>query len=125
MTPRTKLQLHTVEEVAETFRKSVRWVREFAGKHGIGAKAGRDWLFSDDDVSAMWEAMQCRLRSSQAVTDRPTSTCAEPSADSALTKALALATHKPQKKSGSSEKASYSNVRSMDEARQKRSRKRP
>lgn len=124
MTARPKLQTYTDAEFAAIFHKSVRWVREFARANGIGAKAGRDWLFSDDDVSAMWEAMRCRSESSGA-TARPTSISAEPSADSALTRALALATAKPQKKSASSAKPSCSNVRSMAEARQRRSRKQP
>src|SRR4051812_17855446 len=72
-----------------------------ARKHGIGKKMGRLHIFSQDDCSHLYEVLQCPS-SSGAGPSRPIGSYAEPSGESALKKALALATNERPKKSGQS-----------------------
>ena len=82
-----------------------------AKRHGVGRKLGRAYVFTPADVAALVERLPCPFESS-ADTDRPTGISAAPSGVSALTKARALATAKPPKRSASRAKRSSSSDRS-------------
>src|SRR5262245_9200156 len=65
----------------------------------------RKYLFSDADVTTLWELVRCRLNSTGARA-LGTSTSAGPSAERAYTRALALTTPKSRKRSASNARRS-------------------
>jgi len=73
-------------------------ILQLARKHSVGRKYGRVIGFSPDDVQQLHEALECPSISSVGL-NRPTGSSAAPSAESALKKALALATSESPKKS--------------------------
>src|SRR5208282_540501 len=73
-----------------------------ARAHGIGRKAGRNILFSENDVTAVYEAFPCSNSSGDP--KAPTGSCVALSGDKALKKVLALLTEKSPKKSGQNAK---------------------
>jgi len=82
-----------------------------AKTHGVGRKLGRAYVFTPEDVQALLEALPCPSPSNDD-TDPRIGTSAGPSGASSLTKALALATAKPRKKSVQSAKPNSSSDRS-------------
>ena len=88
-----------------TFPVSQATLLRHAREHGIGRKMGRTIIFSDADVSSLYEVSTCS--SSSSVQKAPTGSCAAPSGASALKKALALLTEKPPKKSSPSVKPKF------------------
>src|SRR5215471_2609692 len=72
-----------------------------AREHGIGRKMGRAVVFSPTDVQQLYEALPSCSKSS-VVQNHRIGSCAAPSAESALKKALALTTRKSRKKSAPS-----------------------
>lgn len=54
-----------------------------AREHGIGRKMGRSIVVSADDCEKLYEALPC-LSNSLSDRNRPTGSCAAPSAESAL-----------------------------------------
>lgn len=59
-----------------------------AYSHSIGRKASRTYLFSDQDIANLYKALPCPSNSST-VQNLQTGSCAAPSGDKALKKALA------------------------------------
>lgn len=57
-------KLHTVEEAAAYFQVSTRTIHSFI-KQGIltGLKAGRDWRFTDEDLSTATERLRKQTKS--------------------------------------------------------------
>ena len=82
-----------------------------AKTYGVGRKLGRAYVFTPDDVQELLEKLPCPSPSNDD-TDPRAGTSAGPSGASSLTKALALATAKPPKKSVRSAKPSSSSDRS-------------
>ena len=74
---------------------------QIARKHGIGRKMGRTVILSPEDVKTLYEVLPCHsnLRAAQ---NHHTGSCAAPSGEFALNKALELTTRKPPKKSARS-----------------------
>src|SRR6059058_5311309 len=70
-----------------------------ARQNGIGRKMGRAIIFSPDDCKRLYQVLPC-LSNVSADQNRPLRSSAAPSAESALRKALALATDAAPKKSG-------------------------
>src|SRR5690242_20363821 len=91
-------------ELAGTvFPVSEATILEAARKYGIGRKLGRSIIFGPDDCNRLYQVLPCPSKSSN---DRnhQTGSFAAPSAESALKKALALASDGSPKKSARSEK---------------------
>src|SRR5262245_47655297 len=93
------------------FPVSEQVILQTARKNGIGRKMGRAVIFSPDDVTQLYEALP-GLSGSSNDPNRQTGSCAAPSAESALKRALALATSELPKKSGPKERPSSSSSQS-------------
>jgi Helix-turn-helix domain len=52
-------RLFTLPEVSERLHKSTRWMQDFLRERPFGRKAGRTWLFTEDDIAAIIEALPC------------------------------------------------------------------
>src|SRR5262245_27774543 len=87
----------------EVFPVSEAVILQTARRHGIGRKMGRATIFGPDDCMALYEVLPCPSSSSNAPSP-PTGSSAGPSAESALKKALALASDASRRKSGRSAK---------------------
>jgi len=48
-----EVAMHPTDEVAEELNLAPRSVRDYARRHGIGQKIGRDWLFSEMDIERL------------------------------------------------------------------------
>ena len=88
-----------------TFPVSQAVLLKHARKHGIGRKLGRAIIFSDADVTSLYEVSTCS--SSSNVQKAPTGSCVALSGASALKKALALLTEKQPKKSSPNAKPKF------------------
>jgi hypothetical protein len=99
-------------------------ILQLARKHGVGRKYGRVIGFSPDDVQQLHEALECPSISSVGLNHR-TGSSAAPSGESALRKALALATSESPKKSERSAKPKSSQNESTVLALHQHSRRRP
>jgi hypothetical protein len=99
-------------------------ILQTARKHGIGRKMGRAIVFSPDDCTQLYEVLPCPSISS-VVQNRRTGSSAAPSGESALRKALALATSESPKKSERSAKPKSSQNQSTVVALHQHSRRRP
>jgi hypothetical protein len=84
---------------------------EMVKKYGVGRKEGRTYIFTPSDIVALLERLPCPSPSNDDTVPQ-TGTSAGPSGASALTKALALATAKPPRKSVRSVKPNCSSDRS-------------
>src|SRR4051794_23665483 len=73
------------------FPKSPTVILETAHEYDIGRRWGRDVVSTPADTERLYECLPCLSNSSPAK-DRRTSSCAAPSAESDMKKALALAT---------------------------------
>src|ERR1700680_3876556 len=76
-------------------------ILQAARKHGIGRKMGRAIIFDLADCKLLYEVLPCPSSLSVAPS-RPTGSCAVPSAEFALKRALALATVASPRKSARS-----------------------
>jgi hypothetical protein len=92
-----------------------------AREHGIGKKFGRVVIFSDDDAHQLYEVLPCHSNST-AGQKHPTGSCAAPSGESQLKKALELATEGSQRKSAPSARRKSSRSQSTVVALPQRSR---
>ncbi|WP_245423663.1 helix-turn-helix domain-containing protein [Rhizobium subbaraonis] len=99
-------RIYTLDEAAEYMRLTGRTIAKVARKHGLCTISGRDLLFSESDILAIWDAMRCPSNS-PAVAAPNTGTSGAPSADKAFSKLLARATAKSRKQSGSKQKLAY------------------
>lgn len=61
-------KIYTADEVAERLRLKRRVLLNLARKHGACSRAGREYLFSEDDVLAIWQAMREPPATSRSVT---------------------------------------------------------
>src|SRR6476619_7257073 len=86
-------------------------ILQLARKHGVGRKYGRVIGFSPGDIQQLHEVLPCPSGSLSGQS-RLTGSSAAPSGESALKKALVLATFAPRKKSSSSGKPRSSNNQS-------------
>src|SRR6478736_2355698 len=93
------------------FPVSEQVILQTARKHGIGRKMGRAIVFSPDDCNHLYEVLPCPSNSSGGQS-RPIGSSAAHSGESALGKALALATDEPPRKSLSSARPRSSNNQS-------------
>src|SRR5262245_34404238 len=73
-------------------------ILQTARKIGVGRKMGRAIIFSPEDCERLYEALPCPSGSFGAP-NPPIGSCAEPSAEYALKRALALATRGSLRKS--------------------------
>jgi hypothetical protein len=93
------LAFYTMEEVAERFRVSRRTMQDFIKDYPYYRVLGRRKLFTDQDILALAEKLECPSNSS-ADTARPSGTSGAPSEASLWTRAQRLLTEKRQKPSG-------------------------
>jgi hypothetical protein len=93
------------------FPVSEQVILQTARKHGIGRKMGRTIVFSPNDCTLLYEVLP-GLSNSSAGQNRPTGSSAAPSAESALKKALALATLERPRRSSSSARPKSSSSQS-------------
>lgn len=100
-------------------------LRALAKEYGIGRKLGRAYVFTPADVAALVEKLPCPSNLSEAATAPHTGTSAALSGEYALTKALALATRKPPRKSLSGGRTRSSTSRSTVIPLSAHSRKQP
>lgn len=110
--------------VGSVFPVSEAVILSAARKNGIGRKMGRAILFSPDDCSQLYEVLPCHSNSS-GDQNRRTGSSGAPSGESALKKALALATEHLPKKSGRNVRPKSSPNRSTVVALPQRSQRRP
>lgn len=87
-------------------------VKTLAKRHRVGRKLGRAYIFTPADINRLMEELPCPSSSSQDM-GHHSYTFAGPSAESALTKALAYKTPKQRNKSASGAKLKSSTDRSM------------
>src|SRR5689334_3271450 len=73
-------------------------ILQYARRYGIGRKLGRSIIFSAEDCERLYEILPCPS-DSFAAPNHPTSSCAAPSGEFALKKALELTKRKSQRKS--------------------------
>jgi hypothetical protein len=99
-------------------------LRGLAKRHTIGRILGRAYVFTPADVETLLEKLPCPS-SSPDDTARPTGISEGPSESVALTRALALATRTPQKKSSHSGRRNSSRGQSTVIALHEHSQKRP
>src|SRR4051795_10112825 len=112
------------ELAGNVFPVSETVILQTARKHGIGRKMGRAIVFSPDDCNQLYEVLPCPSGSLSG-TARRTCTSAAPSEESALTKALALATSESPKKSAPNARPKSSRSPSTVVALPQPSRRRP
>lgn len=93
------LTLYTIQEVASSFRVKPRKLRDFLKAYPYYRKLGRVYLFTEADVHQLYGALECPSDLSAGMGLR-TGTSAAPSEASLWTKAQALLTEKPPKRSG-------------------------
>ena len=74
-----------------TFPVSEKMLVDLARKYGIGREAGRSYLFSNEHIVNLYEALPCHSNSS-AAQKLQTGSCVELSGDKALKKVLGLLT---------------------------------
>jgi hypothetical protein len=91
-------RLFTLTEVAERLHKSTRWMQYFLRENPFGRMAGRTRLFTEEDISAIIEALPSPSKSPGGMA-RQTGTCAEPSAASKWTRLHRLTTKNTRKPS--------------------------
>lgn len=99
-------------------------ILQLARQHGVGRKAGRCIVFSIDDVQRLYEVLPCPSKLS-AGQNLHIESSAVHSAESDLTKAQALTTRRPRKKSARSERPKSSPNQSTDVVLQQRSHRLP
>lgn len=97
-------KIFTLDEASTYLRMSGRAIAKVAKREGLCTISGRDMLFSESDLLAIWDAMRCPSSSSSAKA-RTSTTSVAPSADKAYSNLLALATEKSRKRSVSKRKA--------------------
>lgn len=56
--------IYTLEEAAAKLRLEKRTVAKLARKNGLCSLAGREYRFSDNDITAIWDAIRCPLQNS-------------------------------------------------------------
>src|SRR5262245_574830 len=120
----TTLELFTLDEVATTFRISVRTMRNYLKRYPFYRLLGARKLFTRSDIRALYEAMECPSSSSDAP-GVPTGICTAPSEASLYAKAQELLTPKPRKRSGRGANGNSSNVVSLERRRRRHSSLRP
>lgn len=57
-------RIYTLAEAADYLRMSSKMVAKTARKHGLAVVANGEFLFSDSDLLAIWDAMRCQTSSS-------------------------------------------------------------
>lgn len=68
MTTPTPLDtIYTADEAAERLRLTNRGVIKLAKEHGLCSRNGRDYLFSEADLLALWEVMREPAKSPRSV----------------------------------------------------------
>ena len=95
--------IYTLQEAADQLRMTTRAVAKIAKREGLCTVDGRDLLFNDSDIVAIWNALRCPSNSSSAK-DRTSGTSGVQSADRAFSNLLARATQKQQSRSASKQK---------------------
>jgi excisionase family DNA binding protein len=93
------LAFYTLDEVAERFRVSRRTMQGFVKEHPYYRVIGRRKLFTEEDILALAEKLECPSSSSDA-TALHSGTSAAPSEASLWTRAQRLLTKQPPKRSG-------------------------
>lgn len=93
-----QLQLYTLDEAAERFRVSRRTFVDFIKLHPFYRILGKRKLFTEGDLLALYEALQCPSNSS-AVKAARTGTSEAPPAASWSARLQALTTAKPPRRS--------------------------
>lgn len=96
----------TMNEAAERLRISRRSLQDLIKKHPHYAANGRKKLFSESDLTALWEAMRCHSSSLGAET-RGTGTFAVPSEARLYSRARELTAKKRRKSFASGERPSF------------------
>src|SRR5215475_14649668 len=91
-------QLFTLEEVAERFRVSRRTLQDYIRRHPYYRTLGRRKLFTEADITRLYEAMPCPSNSTENA-EAPTGTSAAPSEASLWTRAAALLIDQPRRRS--------------------------
>jgi hypothetical protein len=112
------------ELAGSVFPVSETVILQTARKNGIGRKMGRAILFSPDDCNQLYEVLPCHS-SSLSDQNRRTGSSGAPSGESALRKALALATERQPKKSARSARQKSSHSRSTVVELPQRSQRQP
>jgi hypothetical protein len=109
----TVLKYMTAAQLSGTvFPLSVDSILRIARQNGIGRRMGKSIIFSPNDIEALYEVSPCPS-SSNAGTTAQTGSCAALCGESALKKALALASDQPPKKFGRNGRQNCSTKRSM------------
>jgi hypothetical protein len=91
-------RIYTLAEAAEYLRMSSKIVAKTARKHGLAVVANGEFLFSDSDLLAIWDAMRCHSNSVVAK-EATTGTSAALSGDKAFSSLRAQVTKKPRRRS--------------------------
>ena len=115
------LTLYTMEEAAARLRISRRKLQDVLHEIPVGRTIGRRRLFSDADITRLWDNLPCLSSSTRRAGQRTRATpYAAPTSGSPFSEALELLTGQPQRKNsaGSSGK---SNVVAMPKARSRHS----
>src|SRR5438270_7842947 len=112
--------LHTLDEAAARFRVSRRVFQDFVKEHPFYRVLGRRKLFTDADLSRLYEMLQCPSSSSDG-TAALTGTSVAPSAASLSTKLQALLTKPPPKRSARAASGKSCKVVSLEGRRSRRS----
>lgn len=99
-------RIYTLEEASAYLRMTRRAIAKVAKREGLCTIDGRDLLFSESDLLAIWDVKRCPS-SSRNVETRTIGTSGAPSADKAFSSLLARATEKSRKRSGSKWKAGF------------------
>lgn len=97
--------IHSLKEAADQLRMTPRAVAKVARVHGLCAISGRNLLFSDADIIAIWNVLRCPS-SSPSETARKTGKSGVRAEEKAYLDLLAHATAKAQRKSASRSKLS-------------------
>src|SRR5262249_57779243 len=82
-------EFFTLDEVAERFRVSRRTLQDFLRDHPYYRNLGRRKLFTEADITRLYEALPCPSSSTESE-EAPTGTSAAPSEASLWTRAVEL-----------------------------------